>query len=132
MLTAGAVFYLMGANFHLLSIVIGTVLLVNGSFIGITADLTDEMGGLVSYAWTVCVVLPALGIVFGLLGALSVLKVRKPGVALAGGVIGMLTGLLSGLLVEGGEVSENPFGIAAFLFYLVGSGLVVIKFRTFR
>jgi hypothetical protein len=126
LLTAGGVMYILGAVF--LFICAGYA----GSMLSIIASMTSSMSSItgsplpssaanyMAYLWGVCVILPLIGAIFAILGAVFMFKKTKWAVVMVGGLLGVVAGLAAGIIVVGPSVIPNPIGIIGFVFCLIG------------
>jgi hypothetical protein len=117
--TVAGVMYILGAVFLLITLIGGILAAALGSIIGGAMD-SDEVSKFAAYIWGVCVVMPLIGMIFGILGAVFVFQRKKFTIAMVGGVLGLVAGILSGILVYGGVVAPNYVSILAFIFFLIG------------
>lgn len=127
--TGAAILYILGAIILFITLGLGALVATAGTVLG--AAISDYQS-LAAYLWTVCVVLPLLGAVFGILGAVFVLQRKKFSIALVGGILGLVAGIASGILVYGGNVGYNPFGLIAFIFFLIGLLLLMMVKKEFN
>ena len=128
--TVSGVMYILGAVFLIITLIGGILAAAVGSIIGGALN-SDEVNKVVAYIWGVCVALPLLGLIFGILGAIFVFKRRNFMVAMVGGILGMVAGILSGVLFIGGDVSMNYVSILAFIFFLIGLLMQVMVKKEF-
>ena len=119
--TVGAVMNILGAVFLFINVGWGASLLaaINAAS-GAVGGLPSSANSYIGYLWAVCVILPMLGAIFGILAAVFMFKKTKWALALVGGIMGMVAGIASGVLMVGPFMVTNPVGILAFIFCLIG------------
>lgn len=117
--TVAGVMYILGAVFLIITLIGGILVAAVGTMVGGVLE-SSEVDQYVAYLWGVCVVLPLLGMIFGILGAVFVFQRKKFTIAMVGGVMGMVAGILSGVLIVGPIVVPNWVSILAFIFFLIG------------
>ena len=125
-LTVGGVMNILGAVFlfiemgYAASVLSWISTLSNASSSMMGSPLPSSATNYLAYLWGVCVILPLIGAIFAILGAVFMFKATKWGLAIAGGVLGMVAGIASGVVFVGTVTIPNPIGILAFIFCLIG------------
>jgi len=108
---------------------LGTMVASVGSAMG--AEIKD-FASVAAYLWGVCVVLPLIGMIFGFLGAVFIFQRKKFTIAMVGGILGLVAGIASGILVVGGIPLFNWMGILAFIFFLLGIVMLFVAKKDFQ
>ncbi|MBM4250152.1 MAG: hypothetical protein FJ149_12170 [Euryarchaeota archaeon] len=129
--TAAAVMYILGALFLLITMALGAMILSAVAASGATDQLPKGAQDILGYLWGVCVILPLIGMIFGFVGCVFIFQRKKFGVAMVGGVLGLIAGILSGLLFITGIVLPNIWGLLAFIFFLIGVILLFVAKKDF-
>lgn len=114
------IFFLLGAIILFVNIAwMGSALgAVESSGIGDLA--ADEARDALNMLWAQCVVLPLIGAIFMVLGAVFAIKHTKFTMVLMGGIIGMICALIGSVIVAGGITIINPLTMLGFIFGLLG------------
>jgi hypothetical protein len=119
--TVGAVMNILGAVFLFINVGWGASLLaVISAASGAVGGLPADANAYIGYLWTVCVILPLVGAIFAILAAVFMFKKTKWTLALVGGILGLVGGIASGILMVGPIMLPNPVGLLAFIFCLIG------------
>jgi hypothetical protein len=123
------IMYILGGVFLLITLIFGIIVATAGSIMG---SVIDDYQSFATYLWAVCVVLPLVGMIFGFLGAVFAFQGKKFTIALVGGILGMVAGIASGIIVYGGNVGYNWLGLLAFIFFLIGVIMVFTAKKNFN
>ena len=128
--TGAAVMYILGAIFLLINLAWGAMILgaISASNTGALPKAANDA---ISYLWGVCVVMPLIGMIFGFLGTVFIFQRKKFMIAMVGGILGLLAGILSGLLFIVGVMIPNPVGLLAFIFFLIGLIMLMMVKKEF-
>ena len=121
--------YILGSIFLLITMGLGSMVAAAGSAMG--AEIEDFQA-IAAYLWGVCVVLPLIGMIFGFLGTVFIFQRKNFTLAMVGGVLGVVAGIVSGILVVAGIPLFNPIGILAFIFFLIGIILLFVAKKDFQ
>jgi len=124
-----AIMYILGALHLLITLGLGAMVASVGSAMG--AEIKDY-ASVAAYLWGVCVVLPLIGMIFGFLGAVFIFQRKKFTIAMVGGILGLVAGIASGILVIGGIPLFNWMGILAFIFFLLGIVMLFVAKKDFQ
>jgi len=95
----------------LIDMLFGVIVATAGSIMG---AVIDDYQSYAAYLWVVCVILPLIGMIFGFLGAVFAFKGEKFTIVLVGGILGLVAGIASGIIVYAGIVGlqlDRPPGV---------------------
>jgi hypothetical protein len=87
---------------------------------GIRGVSADDASDALNAMWVQCVVMPLIGAIFLLLGAVFCFKAKNFKMAMIGGIIGLILSLLASIVFVAGIVVPNPIAILGFIFALLG------------
>jgi hypothetical protein len=123
------IMYILGSILLLITLIFGVIVATVGSIMG---SALKDYQSVAAYLWGVCVILPLIGMIFGFLGAVFAFQGKKFTIAMVGGILGIVAGLLSGIIVIGGAVGYNVIGLLAFIFFLIGVIMLFMGKKNFR
>jgi preprotein translocase subunit SecG len=126
--TGAAVMYILGAIFLLITMGLGAMVAAAGSALGTEIE---DFAAIAAYLWGVCVALPLIGMIFGFLGMAFIFQRKNFNMAMIGGILGLVAGIVSGILVIKGIPLFNPIGLLAFIFFLIGIILLFVAKKDF-
>lgn len=118
-LVAGIMFIL-ALVFLFISLGLSASLLGVAESEGIRGVSSDEAKDALNAMWVQCVVMPLIGAIFLLIGAVYCFKASKFKMAMIGGIIGLILSLLASLVFVAGIVVPNPIAMLGFIFALIG------------
>jgi hypothetical protein len=127
--TGAAVMYILGAVLLFITLAFGAIVATAGSIMG---SAIKDYQSFAAYLWGVCVIMPLVGAIFGILGTVFIFQRKKFGIAMIGGILGIVAGILSGILVYAGNVGYNPIGLMAFIFFMIGVLLLFMVKKEFQ
>lgn len=129
--TGAAIMYILGAILLLVNLAWGALLASALGAAGDAGALPKEAKDAVGYIWGVCVILPLIGMIFGFLGTVFIFQRKKFNIAMVGGILGLVAGILSGLIFIGGIMLPNMIGLLAFIFFMIGVILLFVAKKDF-
>ncbi len=124
----GGIMYVLGGILLLIDMIFGVMVATAGSIMG---SVVKDYQTVATYLWAVCVILPLIGMIFGFLGAVFAFQGKKFTITLVGGILGMVAGIASGIIVIAGVVGYNFIGLLAFIFFLIGVIMVFVGKKNF-
>lgn len=122
------IMYILGGVFLLITLIFGIIVATAGSVMG---AVIEDFQSFAMYLWGVCVIMPLIGMIFGFLGAVFCFQGKNFTVAMVGGILGIVAGLVSGILFYGGAVGYNFLGLLAFVFFLIGLIMQMVAKKNF-
>lgn len=122
------IMYILGGILLLIDMLFGVIVATAGSIMG---AVIDDYQSYAAYLWVVCVILPLIGMIFGFLGAVFAFQGKKFTMVLLGGIMGLVAGIASGIIVYAGIVGYNWIGLLAFIFFMIGVIMAFVQKKNF-
>ncbi len=120
--------FILGGIMLLIDLIFGIIVATAGSVMG---AVIEDFESFAAYLWVVCVILPLIGMIFGFLGAVFAFQGKKFTITLVGGILGMVAGIASGIIVYAGVMAYNWIGLLGFILFLIGVIMVFVQKKNF-
>lgn len=116
----GGVMFILGAIFALASLGVGALVIISG--------INEKLS---TYAQFAIFVAPIFAMLYGVIGGIFAIKIKKLMVIIVSGIFGMIFALMAGLLKIGDVIIPQPISLIAVCQFLVGVVLVAIGRKEF-
>lgn len=122
----GGIFLLLGAIILFVSIALAASVLgvIESEGYG-ELEAGDEARDALNILWAQCVVVPLIGAIFMILGAVFGMRRKNFMMAMLGGLIGFICALIGGLIYVAGIMIPNTIALTGFVFGLIGWILIL-------